>query len=482
MNKNTMSESSSTKAISNLVKKVRASSQLKDSMFEEAAGFFAQLPEIKKKSATLEQNLATAQLHLSENTKKNDAEKLKKKLDHCRKQVKDYEAELAERRLTRLHKLKSICDEILSLCIGQNMDATNRKYAKLLGTLALRAPDRENATLQYNQQGQHLYQAVLSLKLLDQLLDDRRINNEYILERSLQNKNDENSPFRSEVQIPLLITALLQGVGNCHPDAQKILKGETGDQDEFRLLEKNERLELLKCTYQQDLNYLIDGLGVDKYVGHSRIERDLFNQKEEEKLAFIRILLKSAVNPKQGIGNLTKIPQIYTSVALSTKRNSSYASLPRVFLMLNKGVEKNVLSKAVVDSLLKITGVFPQGFGIAYIPKNPDGFDLDRYEYAIVNTLYPKDAQNPICRIATKNLVFTSSGPDLCIGPDNNLHYPAARKKLEKINPERLKEILSQLWNNFEVRQKQVDLIPKCWHPHEYFSCARQQNIWNKAG
>ncbi|WP_019612843.1 hypothetical protein [Psychromonas ossibalaenae] len=480
MKKNSASESSSTKAISNIVKKIHTSSPLKDSVYEEAAAYFAQLPEIEESLAALHQDLTTAQQNLSANRKSENVKKLKSKVEQNLKKIKVFESQQDEERLSRLRKLKSICDEILSFCIGQNRDDTDKKIAKLLGTLSLRAPEGINPALQYNQQSQHLYQAVLSLKLLDQLLEDNKIANEYILKWILPDDTEELLSFGAEVQIPLLMTSLLHDVGLCHPAAQQILKGESGDADEFRVLSADERLDLLKCNYQQTLNYLTDGLGLDKYIGGSKAEREIFNQKEKEKLAFIRLLLKSSLNPKQGIGNLIKVPQIYTSVVLSTKRNFTYASLPKVFQVLNKGVEGGSINKQVVETLLKITGIFPQGYGIAYIPKNSKGYDLERYEFAIVNTLYPQEPYSPICRIATRNQVFISSGGDLNIAPVNNLYFADARKKLTKISPERLKGILSKLWSNFEERHEELDLIPKCWHPYEFFSFAKRQNMWNK--
>ncbi len=185
------------------------------------------------------------------------------------------------------------------------------------------------------------------------------------------------------------------------------------------------------------------------------------------------------MKPEHGIGNLLKIPQIYTSVILSTKSNYAYEALPKVALVLEKGVEKGVYSKIAVDALLAITGVFPQGYGITYIPKDSDRQDLDRYEYAIVTGLYPKDVRQPVCRMVTRNLTYNVSAQGCVISMTNNLYYPLARKKLEKISEERLLEILSKLVSNFEER-KNMPLVPCCWHPDEYFSYVKNQNLWNK--
>lgn len=480
MVKHTTSESSNTKSLSNLVKKIDTLSPLKDSVYEEAAAYFSQLPEIEKSLEELHLSLNTAQQNLSANSKPENVKALKHRVALNIKKIKLFQSKLDDERLVRLSKLKNICDEILSFCIGKNKDDSNKKIAKLLGTLALRMPEEKNLALQYNQKNRHLYQAVLSLKLLDQLLEDKQIDNEYILKRASLNETEEVSRFTSEIQTPLLMISLLLNVGMCHPIAQQILKGESNEADEFRILSPDERVALLKCNYQQTLNYLTDGLGLDRYIGNSKSEREIFNKSEEEKSAFICSLLKSAINPKQGLGNLIKVPQIYTSVVLPTKRNFTYHSFPRAFQMLNKNVEIGAIDKQVVESLLKITGIFPQGYGITYVPKNSDGYNLERYELAIVNTLYPQEPYSPICRIATRYQLFISSGMDLLITSDNNLYFPDARKQLMKTSPERLKEILSKLWNNFEVRWDQVDLIPKCWHPSEYFSLAKRQNVWNK--
>ena len=108
---------------------------------------------------------------------------------------------------------------------------------------------------------------------------------------------------------------------------------------------------------------------------------------------------------------------------------------------------------------LPISGHFPQGFGITYIPKDSDKRDLDRYEYAIVNGLYPLEPEQPVCRQVTRNLTFNTFGINVVISAENNLYFPVAQQKLERISEERLREILSKLVSNFEERIN-TDLIP----------------------
>ena len=164
---------------------------------------------------------------------------------------------------------------------------------------------------------------------------------------------------------------------------------------------------------------------------------------------------------------------------LPSKQLYQYEHLPKVSALLKAGAEKGWYPQAIVESLLKITGYFPQGFGITYIPKDSDKRDLDRYEYAIVNGLYPPEPEAPICRQVTRNLTYNSFGINLVISAENNLYFNTAQQKLEKVSEERLREILSKLVSNFEERTS-TDLIPKCWYPDEYFSYQKNQNLWNR--
>jgi len=63
---------------------------------------------------------------------------------------------------------------------------------------------------------------------------------------------------------------------------------------------------------------------------------------------------------------------------------------------------------------------------------------------------------------------------------ENNLYFPQARRKLEIVPEERLLEILRKLVYNFEERMASP-LIPRSWHPDDYFLNQKNQNLWNKA-
>jgi hypothetical protein len=483
MSSGTIGKSTYSKSVSVLISRIYDNTPIADSVYEQAAKYFQQTVEQQQEKVELEQ-----QVFLFENRQqqvdKRDLALVERNLQQAKtehstfQQARDEEASI---RMAALHKL---CLDILELCQGESTEDTNLLSAKLLGTIQLLSPTQGRQVAASNQKSKHLYKAVLSLRLLDKLLADGELNNAYVQQRFKASKGkkalkDEYNPFRDDVQVPLLMAALLQDIGSCHPDAITILRGPDGSADEFRVLENEDRGALLQISYRESLKYVTSGLGLNRYTGNSREERDNFLKLEAERQNFLLMLLKNAIKPEHGIGNLLKIPQIYTSVVLSTKSSFVYETLPKVALVLEKGVEKGVYSKVAVDALIAITGVFPQGFGVTYIPKDSDRQDLDRYEYAIVTGLYPADIRQPVCRMVTRNLTYNVSAQGCIISVENNLYYPQARKKLEKISEERLLEILSKLVSNFEER-KAMPLLPKCWHPDEYFSYVKNQNMWNK--
>lgn len=104
------------------MKKVHTSSPLNDSIYEDAIDYFNQLPEIEKMRSASNQALMDAHQKLLDNTKQQNIKQLNKKVTYYTEVIKNYDTELEERRLTRLHKVKSICDEILSLCQDHNIN------------------------------------------------------------------------------------------------------------------------------------------------------------------------------------------------------------------------------------------------------------------------------------------------------------------------------------------------------------------------
>ncbi|RVU34381.1 hypothetical protein EOE67_15125 [Rheinheimera riviphila] len=482
MNQSQFGNTAATKSVKDLLSKIYDATSRKDSVYEQAAFYFSgaeqqEIDLLQERETTLQRRLDDAN--------KGSRNKLETALLEVRQELKEKLRQQQDNRIERVRQLKQLARQLLTLISGDTPLETRQLSARALGTIQLLSSTRGRHVAVINQRHKHAYKAILAIRLLDQLLADQLIKNRYVLNKfnDSQQANEAGevlySPFLEEVQLPLVIALLLQDIGLQHPQAQHILRGEDGSLDEYRTLSPTERQQLLTVSYEQSQLYLKEGLGLDTYVGNSKAERDLFVYMEQDKQNFISHLLKSAIQPEDGIGNLLKIPQVYVSVVLPSKANYHYGQLPKVSALLKAGVTKGWYPAAIVESLLKITGYFPQGYGITYIPKDSDKQDLDRYEYAIVNGLYPLEPEQPICRTVTRNLTYNTFGINVVVSVDNNLYFQSAQQKLEKMSEERLKEILSKLVSNLEERTT-MDLIPKCWHPDEFFTFLKNQNLWNR--
>ncbi|XOV80672.1 MAG: hypothetical protein ACFHVJ_06920 [Aestuariibacter sp.] len=482
------SDSTHTRTIKDLSKRVVDQTPVKDSLFELAEAYFNDQAENEEKLRFADDQVKEAERELEECDNSERKLTLSEKLNKLKVVRSDLVKSLDDVRLERYDKAHKLASDIMQELQGRSTEEFNNNVARFLGTLQLMSPTEGKGIAKANQKTKHLYKAVVTIRLLHHLLDDGWLRNSYIKsvlqqqEAFLEKYSEKelpDSPFRQGVEIPVILAALSQDIGQLHPDAKKILFGEDGNLDEFRMLEKDDRNELLKINYTQSLKFVTHGLGMDKYKGNSKEERDTFQEAQKEQLQFIRELMKAAVNPGDGIGNLLKVPQVYASVIMSTKSNYSYETLPRVSAVMEKGAEVGAYDKEVSDALISMLGWFPQGFGVTYIPKDSDGRDADRYEFAIVNTLYPQAPDVPICRVATRGLQFSTFSLNHAIGKQNNLYYANTRRKLERVSKDRLEEILRELSSNFEER-KDMELIPKCWHPQDFFSSSKKQNLWNK--
>jgi hypothetical protein len=478
-----MEESIYTKAVTTLVKYIQSQTPIKDSLFEQAEVYFESSAKDKETRIALQEDIAKIKAALLASNRKRNT-RLQKRLDDAQRTYKNERSRQQELRSLRYQKATEVSGKLLELTEGENWQVTQTNSAKLLGTLQLLSPKEGAKLVPQHQRLKPAYKGVIALRLLDKLLLDEQITNRYInqyhqLNQRYPQKEGELTPFQLNVAIPVLITALFQDVGLLHPKAQLLLKGEDGCLNEFRVLDKDTRLTLLKINHEQTMDYITYGLGTAKYEGRSKQEKIEFEHNEKERLNFTRMLIKDALKPKLGLGNLLKAPQIYTSVIFSTKQSYSFLDLPKAGLIIAKAAKAGAISTVAANSLLAIVGHFPQGYGITYIPKDNEGQDRDSYEYAIVNELNPDDPYIPKCRTVTRNLTFISSGKSILINTENNLFFRSARKKLEKVNPARLEEILRKLVSNFEER-KEVGLIPSYWNPYGFFCYSKPQNIWKK--
>lgn len=479
----TIGESNSTKVINNLIKGIYSQTPVKDSLFEQAALYFVTAQQDKQKISILDANVQAAQKDYKQ-APECAKSSLKEELKLVQRKFKLEFSRQQSIRIKRRNTVIQLCTTLIKAAEGNDWDETQSNSAKVLGTLFLLSPRAGKKLPELHQRLKPAYKAVLALRLLDKLILDVKITYPYIVthydpENRYSGKSEDLSLFQQQVCLPIVMTAIFQDIGLQHPDAQLLLKGDDGKQDQFRLLDKDTRIQLLKLNHKHTLDYLEFGIGADLYVGNSKTERDEFDQNEQTKLKFINTLVVDALKPKLDVGNIIKIPQIYSSIIFSTKLNADYSDTAKAGKVIAKAAEHGSVNEIIANHFIQIVGHFPQGFGITYIPVDENENGVDRYEYAIVTHLNPEHPQLPICRGATRNLTFNSTGQLFTVSKESNLYNSVTRKKLSTISPERLKEILEKLCSNFEER-KNLDLIPQYWQPYDYFSYTKLQNLWKK--
>jgi hypothetical protein len=471
-----------TESVIDILKAVQTS-QGATSLFQHAQEYFQNVDSDKAEIAKLSEQISLLVGELNSASKANHKEHMTR-LDSLETQLKQKHINQENERVKRLNHALQVCFNILAISEGKTYTDTQHKSSKFLGSILLLSPGHGVRLSELHQRMKPAYKAVLSLRLLDKVLVDKMTTNKHILEhynaeQRFDVENVHATAFTQTVILPIMLSAMFQDIGLFHPELIAMQKGESGN-DLFRVLEPEERNIMLKRSHQYSLKYLLEGLGCQAYTGNSKEKREEFEQLEKKRMHFQTRLLQDAISPKLGIGDIIKIPQIYTSVVLSTKRDYLRKNLPTAAMLIEQLGQKNAISGSAAKAFVSIVGYFPQGYGISYIPKDLRGIELDSYEYCIVNSLNPDNPQEPMCRKVTRNMAYITSGDSETIVKTVNLHFPLARKKLSKIDRVRLIQILEKLKHNFDPKEV-PELIPAFWEPYEYFFLKKRQNLWSSS-
>jgi hypothetical protein len=468
-----------------MVNAISGNEDEKPSLYQQAAKYFKDEPANKQKLQLIKTEIE--QVILAKNEQSGDkAAKLEGTVVHLQNKYK-HELRLQKHdRITRLNDAVDMCLNLLSLSEGEDFEDTQLKSAKFLTTLVLFSPGRGKKLAELHQKLKPAYKAVLSLRVLDKLVIDGVVKNAYMMknydpEKRYEPETSDYICYTQSVLIPIMIAAIFQDVGLQHPDLVELLNGEEGEKDRFRLLENEEREKMLRLNYQYTIDYLQNGLGCQESSSITAEEVAEFDEAEQQRLKFQLGLVLEANSSKLGTSEIIKIPQIYASVIFSTKRSFQRKSLATASILIEQLAVKKVVSKPIAKAFVDIVGQFPLGYGIVYIPKDMRGNELELYEYAIVSGLNPELSDEPICRPVTKNLMFIAYSKTMVVDKGINLHFPIARKKLMKIDPKRLAEIMEKLTYNFKAEESAA-VVPYYWEPHDYFCVEGNQNLWSRSG
>jgi hypothetical protein len=477
--------SSYTISVDRLVNQISGTEEETPSLYQQATNYFKQEPINKQKLQLIKTEMQQV-LSAKQTQSGKEALKLEEQISHLKRKYNNELQLQKNARVARLNDAMNMCANLLSLSEGSDFEDTQSKSSKFLTTLVLFSPGVGKNLAELHHRLKPSYKAVLSLRILDKLVVDGVVKNAYMMKNYDPKKRYETESsdcicYKQSVVLPIMLAAIFQDVGLQHPDLVELLNGEDGKKDRFRLLEKEERETMLRLNYQYTIAYLQYGLGCQVASAQTAEEVSAFDESEKQRLKFQLGLVLDANSSSRGTSEIIKIPQIYASVIFSTKRDFQRKSLTTAAILIAQLAIKKAISPPIGKVFVDIVGNFPLGYGIAYIPRDMRGDELELYEYAIVSGLNPKVLDEPICRPVTKNLMFLTYGKTMLVDKSVNLHFPKARKKLMKIDPKRLVEIMQKLTYEYKPEESAA-FVPDHWEPHNYFCVEGNQNLWSREG
>jgi hypothetical protein len=480
-----------TKSVNALVAKINDATQHKESLFEQAEIYFQGAQSQQHSIAQLEQNIEEKRKEVDSALNQVQKQQFRDFHNAAKKALKDEMAKQARQRNARLKLLTQITTEIIQICEGKDWQETQLKSAKVLATLLLLCPREGNNVAKVHQAYKPLYKAVLSLRLLDQMLKDQQVENEYIVSRFNESSRFSNPKsgtaalniFQRDVAIPLISAALIQDVGMQHPEIQRLLKGSDGSLNPFRVLEKEVRVPLLIMNHEQTTEFALHGLGEAEFTEENddspafSERKARFNKRESNRARLLQSMLNNAVKPNEALGSVLKAAQIYTSIVLSTKPNFDFADLPKATKVVLHSAQKGALLLACAQALQIIVGHFPMGFGVVFCRDDTSNTHSQGYSFAIVNALNPARPNEPKCRVVTTVQNWCKRGAQMTIPQQQNLYFEQAYSRFSNITSESLKTMAEHIASELN-QPAEKNVLPRCWSAHGFFHFKKQQNLW----
>jgi len=401
-------------------------------------------------------------------------------LQKTRKVFTDLQFEDEKQRIQRWSSLKQAAEALLQLSEGTQASETLTLSARLLGGLLITATAKQRKNLLIEHAYKPCYRALLTLRLLEDLLQ-QKILKEPLWQEWYENRNlaaPESCPYRQQLQLPVVMACIIQHSGQLDINAQAILNEHDISAKTERTLSSEERARYLEFAKQGSLAFLQLGLGELPARGGNREQREQHNQLQKyTQTQLQRFLTASTETP---LGSLFKVPQAYASIVLPARTRYNYDALPRAALLLKEAVHRAEYHAVLVDRLFRLMGLFPQGYGVVYTPLGDDGKPQLKYEFAIVNSLYPEKPEHPGCRVVSRNQQYRNTGYNINLSTELNLYFKPARDRLKLLPEKRLKELLNALYQDGEAQYAQK-LLPHCWQPDNFFSVPENQNLWHSA-
>lgn len=356
-----------------------------------------------------------------------------------------------ERRTTMLN---SISKKIASMMM-EDKDAS-----QFVATMMLRAPlPNDHLRCPANEKNKPIYIAALSACLIKRLVKgnnlDPVLESDYISSRfptkvEIENGVKEYNPeqteiYINEVLVPVITACLIHNIGSYSPDAEAIYQG-----NRYQVLEEEDRKALIQAIHNNTDNYLKYGIGKPS---HSDFEEPELYQKALDKYELIKGILDGYSQSVDPVGNLLRLPMIYSSFMMSTKQQHDFRVSFKAFDILKSGIDKGVVHKEFGEEFLRMVGHYPLGTGIFFISR-----ETKMPERAVVTGLNPPKTTSAIVKQLTRRQVKFDDHTQVCASRGYIISNEEARRESD-FGTEYYKKQFPKgfFWNPAEPWERDID-------------------------
>ncbi len=302
-----------------------------------------------------------------------------------------------------------------------------RDASQFIATMMLQAPlPADNNRCVVNEKTKPIYISAMVVSLLTKLINDGELDNEYITSRVppmvpnekypelLEYAEDELDDYIAEVLNPIIIAALIHNIGSYCPEAEEIYQG-----NRYQVLDEEKRKVLIKTITQHTKNYLNLGLGKPR----SDMLSDEQYNIEMDKFELTESIINNYAKSQSPMGNLLRIPMIYSSFMLSTKLQHDFRFIFKAYDIIKSGIEKSVIYPPYAESFLRMVGKYPLGAGISFISK-----ETNFPERAVVSALNPPDPLTPVVKQLTRRQINFDDHTQVAVSQDYIISNSTARE------------------------------------------------------
>ncbi|WP_440906042.1 hypothetical protein ACMZOO_07355 [Catenovulum sp. SX2] len=403
-----------------------------------------------------------------------------KKLNRLQTQAKTEKAQLdKELNTNQIHRY-----EMLDHLVDQMLDLLNghRIFSQFLGTIALSVPAPEEKVRHVrNDKNKPIYIAALTIALFEshrmagykhipflQAKLDRLFPTEEHQTLSLLAEAHEVSPdfvptshlkpmpldlkaiYREEVLKPLAKAALVQSIGSHSQECKDIL-----GEDKYRILANDEREKLVHAIRVKSVEFIQKGIGIPPKRFNTKQEQAEYVKEHTTLLKFMIKMQQSLQKPLDPLGDLVRIPMVYSSIILSTKPEFDYTQIYEAYDILAQGANQKQYREDYTNVFLSMVGRFPLGSGVYMIQQQ-----TGEVERAIVSSLFPLKPDEPIVKQITRRQLQFLSHMELLVHPKSNMYFDNTRRECH-VNREYMAMRFKGefVWNAAELWEVQIPAL-----------------------